>query len=139
MYIQRKCRLTKIPYYFARVPGSKNVRRDIFGYDAARSNGCASANRQTRIDNRTAANPDAISQYNGFSRFQPGITLFRHQRMRCGIDLNTGTQKHVIAYGDFCAIEHHTVKIGIKVIADVDVIAVIAKKAAQSPHAGLAY
>ena len=76
-----------------------------------------------------AAEPDIISDGDGTGKLDAFAALLRVDGMAGGVKAAVGTDHHMVAEGDLGAVEDDTVVVGIKVFAQVDVVAVIAPEA----------
>lgn len=112
----------------ARVPGSQNVGRDIFRDDAAGTDGRAGTDGYASIDDSIAAYPDIVAYGNGMCRFDSLTATFRIERVGCRVKLDVRAQKYIIADPDFGAIKKHAIGVGVKMMSEIDVVAVVAMK-----------
>src|SRR5690349_22494740 len=120
--------LRKVADHPARISCSENIRGNVSGNNASRSDRRAPSDRDPGIDDRPTANPDAVFHGNGCSGFQTGITVLRCKGVGCSIDLHRRAQKDIMPHDDVRAIQHDAIEIGVEVIPYQKVITVVAIK-----------
>ncbi len=113
------------PDDFARISNSNRIIRNIFDDYAAGANDHIAAYCHTRQYMDAATDPDIIANSDRIGVFKPGISSIRVNGVSGSVKAAVGSYEHVIAEYDFARIEYDSVVIGKKVIADLDVIAIV--------------
>ena len=104
----------------------ENMGRDITGDDASGTDRCATAYGNPCVDDRSATDPDVVFYDDGKCIFQSLFSQFRVQWMISRVNMDIGSQKYMVANAYFGAVQKNAVCIGVEVMADMQVIAVVA-------------
>src|SRR5438093_507370 len=112
-----------------RVAGDDAVRRHVARDDAAGADDAAIADRYVWQHDRPAAEPDGVADADRTGCFPPGDTQSAVERVGPGIKLHRRAHLQIVADLDQGAIEKDTVVVDEGVLADADVVPVIAVKA----------
>ena len=72
--------------------------------------------------------PYIIAYGNRAGIFQPTVSLFCIEGMSGCVKSAVGSNEYIVAELDFCFVQNYTIHIGIKIIAYLYIIAIIAKK-----------
>ena len=102
------------------------IIRNIPGHDAACPYDHIAAYGHAWQHMDSAAEPDIVAHNDGMSVFQAGISPFCVNGVARSVESAVGGDEHVVPEYDFCRIEYHGVVIGEEVVADFDVVAVVA-------------
>lgn len=114
---------------FRRIPAHYRIGRHVFGHYRAGSDNRIIANGHARINHRASADPDVMAYGDRFTVLQPAVTFGRVQRMRGCINVHPRCEHTVIANADRADVQHDAVEVGVKIVAQIDVIAVVAAEA----------
>lgn len=82
----------------------------------------------TGIDHRTLTNPHIVADGDGLPVFRARVSLMRIKRVGCGVDVGAWSDQGIFSDANLTYIEKDTIKIGIEVFPDMDVIPIIAPK-----------
>ena len=114
------------PENTAGVPGGDGVGRNISGDDASGSNDTVVSDGHSGKNGRTGADPDVAADRDRHGDFQSRLALFRINRMLGGGETAVRSNKHMVAERNLDAVGYNQIVIRIEVVADKDVVSVIA-------------
>lgn len=102
------------------------IRRHVFDDNGTRSDNGIVADRDARIDDGTPANPYIIADAHRLAAFDTGEPLLDIERMSRCIDVDARAHQAIVANANVADVEEHAIEIGEEIVADVDIIAVVA-------------
>lgn len=101
-----------------------------FGYvlvdDAARTDDAARAYGDARQHAHLGPYPHIVAYGDGAGVFKASVALFYIEGMAGGVEATVGGYEHIVAEGHRGFVQYHAVDVGVKVLAYLDVVSVVA-------------
>lgn len=117
--------LSDLSQNFAGVADRDDVAWDVFGHHTARADRDIVADGYARNNLHAAADPDVVADGDGECVLETQVSPFDVHRMACGVDADVGPDENVVANCDLGLIQDNQINVGVEVLADLDVEAVV--------------
>ena len=127
-------RLGDLPHHPAGDADCDHVRRNGSGNHASSSDDGIVADGHTGQNGRSGSDPDVVADGDRLGDLQPGLALFRIDRMLGGCETAVGSDEHMASERHLGAVGDDQVVVGVKVISDGDVVSVIAPERRSEYH-----
>ena len=108
---------------------------DVSGHHGACRNHRAAADGDAGAHHGIAADPHAVPDGDGPAELQTGVPDLRRGGVSGGVETDPGTEKNMAADGDGGHIQKDTVVIGVEIVADGDLAAVVTAEGGLDPAA----
>src|SRR5437660_12263271 len=118
------------------VSGNDDTRADIPRDHAAGADDSAIADRDAGEDDGTAADPDIVAEPHRAAEFKAGLSRLGIARVVGGVDLRRGPDLGAVADNNFDHVEDDAVEVEKHLVAEPDVVAVVAKERRADHGAG---
>ena len=105
---------------------SKAIRGNRFGHNAASADRGVFANGDAGANDRAAAKPDIIADGNGRRHFYPRPTYLQIGGMVSGVNLDIGSNQHIVSDRYPIAVEDGAIEIDIEIFACPNMTTIVA-------------
>ena len=110
----------------ARVAHRNYIRRNIFDHHRAATNHYIRANRNARHNLHPSTNPHIIANGDRVGVLQPPVSALGIDGVPGSVETAVGGNKNIVAELYLRTIQNHCVVVGKEVLANLDIIAVVA-------------
>lgn len=108
------------------VAGGHAVGWDVLNHDAASTNDGVVTDRDARHHPDSPADPDIVANSDRVGIFHAGISSFRVKRVTGSVEATVRTDKNIVAKGHPACIQDSQVVVGVEVVANLDIPAIVA-------------
>lgn len=108
------------------IPDSQRPGRNIPVHYTSRTDNAIVTDGHSGQDTDMRTYPHVVADGNRPCIFQPAVPLLYIERMAGCIKATVGSDEHIVAKRDLGFVQHDTIHVGIEILANLDVITVIA-------------